>query len=78
MASDSRVLIDEVVLPETNVPWQSAMADLAMMILLGGRERTQKQWAALAEQAGLRIAYIHAYNDPVSFHSVIVLELDHA
>lgn len=77
MASDSRVLIDEVVLPETNVPWQTALADLAMMILLGGRERTQKQWAALAEQAGLQIAYIHAYNDPVAFHSVIVLELGH-
>ncbi|OJI97340.1 hypothetical protein ASPVEDRAFT_49365 [Aspergillus versicolor CBS 583.65] len=77
MASDSQVLIDEVVLPETNVPWQTAMADLAMMILLGGRERTQKQWAALAEQSGLRIAYIHAYNDPVAFHSVVVLELDH-
>ncbi|KAL4781992.1 S-adenosyl-L-methionine-dependent methyltransferase [Aspergillus varians] len=76
MASDSRILINEVILPETSVPWQSAMADLAVMILLGGRERTRTQWATLAEQSGLQIAHIHEYNDFVTFHSVLVLEID--
>ncbi|KAL4809458.1 O-methyltransferase-domain-containing protein [Aspergillus unguis] len=77
MAKDSRILIDDAVVPETNAPWQPALADLAMMIMMGGKERTRTQWAMLAEQAGLRIAHIHQYsNDLVNFHSVVVLALN--
>ncbi|KAL4873660.1 hypothetical protein BDV12DRAFT_207505 [Aspergillus spectabilis] len=76
MASDSRILIDEMVLPDTNVPWQSAMADLSMMITLAGKERSKAQWAILAKQSGLQIAHIHNYEDAVTFNSVIVLEID--
>ncbi|KAL4886398.1 O-methyltransferase-domain-containing protein [Aspergillus karnatakaensis] len=74
MASDSRILIDEKVLPDTNVPWQSAMADLSMMVTMAGKERSEAQWAMLAAQSGLRIAYMHGYEDSTIFNSVIVLE----
>lgn len=61
---------------ETDVSWRPALADLAMMTLMGGKERTRTQWAMLAEQSGLRIAQIHEYsNDLVNFHSVVVLEM---
>ncbi|KAL3480412.1 S-adenosyl-L-methionine-dependent methyltransferase [Aspergillus californicus] len=76
MASDSQLLIDELILPDNNVPWQSAMVDMSMMTMLGGKERTKGQWAKLAEQSGLRIAQIHKYNDFAVFHSVIVMELE--
>ncbi|KAL4989304.1 O-methyltransferase-domain-containing protein [Aspergillus falconensis] len=75
MVSDSRILINEIIVPETNVPWQTALADISVMVLLGGRERTRTQWATLAERSGLRISHVHGYNT-VTLESVLVLELD--
>ncbi|KAF7596441.1 hypothetical protein BBP40_001748 [Aspergillus hancockii] len=75
MASDSQLLIDEMVLPETNVPWQAAMADLSLMALLGGKERSKKQWEVLAEMSGLRVVKIHAYDTSTTF-SVVVMGLE--
>ncbi|KAL4964567.1 O-methyltransferase-domain-containing protein [Aspergillus stella-maris] len=71
MTQGSRILIDEVAVPEKNVPWQSAMADLSMMVLLGGRERTREQWAMLTQKSSLQITEIHEYNE------IQVFELGH-
>lgn len=60
MSPDSRVLIDDAVLPDTGANWQSALADLAMMTF-AGKERTKHQWESLAESAGLRVEQIHTY-----------------
>ncbi|KGO45702.1 Winged helix-turn-helix transcription repressor DNA-binding [Penicillium expansum] len=60
MSPNSRVLIDDAILPDTGANWQSALADLAMMTF-AGKERTKKQWEALAESAGLRVEQIHTY-----------------
>ncbi|KAJ5885429.1 Winged helix-turn-helix transcription repressor DNA-binding [Penicillium taxi] len=60
MGTDSRILIDETVLPETGAHLQSTMADIAMMTF-GGKERTESQWSALAEISGLKIEQIHTY-----------------
>ncbi|CAI7653261.1 unnamed protein product [Penicillium glandicola] len=60
MAPDSRILIDETVLPDTGANWQSTIADLAMM-MFAGKERTKHQWDSLAESAGLRVEQIHSY-----------------
>ncbi|PLB48528.1 putative O-methyltransferase [Aspergillus steynii IBT 23096] len=73
MASDSRILIDETVLPDTNVSWQAVMADLYMMFMMAGKERSEKQWRALADSAGLRVVYIHVH-DLSSHSAVLVLE----
>ncbi|KAI4668844.1 uncharacterized protein J4E78_002672 [Alternaria triticimaculans] len=70
MGPKSRILIDEVVLPETKVPWQVAMMDLAMMASLGGIERSKEDWMKLLGSAGLKIADVHCY-DEVRYHSVI-------
>ncbi|KAH6858961.1 S-adenosyl-L-methionine-dependent methyltransferase [Alternaria rosae] len=70
MGSESRILIDEVVLPETKVPWQVAMMDIAMMASLGGIERSREDWTKLLESAGLKIADVHRYDD-VRYHTVI-------
>ncbi|KAJ5997257.1 hypothetical protein N7499_006437 [Penicillium canescens] len=60
MGADSRILIDDVVMPETGANWQATMADLSMMIL-AGRERTQRQYEKLAKCAGLRVEGVHSY-----------------
>lgn len=71
LSSDSRIVIDEVVLPDTNVPWQCAFMDLTMSASLGGRERSRDEWETLLSHAGLRIEEVHTYDD-VRRHSVIV------
>ncbi|KAL3444472.1 S-adenosyl-L-methionine-dependent methyltransferase [Aspergillus insuetus] len=76
MASDSKILIDEIVLPGSKIPWQSAMADLMMMITLGGKERSKEQWIWLVEQSGLQVEHIHKYDGASTFNSVVVLGLD--
>jgi demethylsterigmatocystin 6-O-methyltransferase len=70
MGPESRILIDEVVLPETKVPWQVAMMDLAMMAALGGIERSREDWESLLGRAGLKMLDVHRYDD-VRFHCVI-------
>lgn len=72
MSSDSRILIDEVVLPDTGAHWQGTMADITMMINLGGKERTVHQWKSLADSAGLRVEEIHTYISS-SYTSIVVL-----
>lgn len=71
LSSESRILIDEVVLPDTNVPWQCAFMNLTMSSSLGGCERSRDEWDSLLNRAGLRIEEVHAYDD-VRRHSVIV------
>ncbi|KAL2131432.1 hypothetical protein VTI74DRAFT_5122 [Chaetomium olivicolor] len=62
MGPDSRIIIDELVMPEMGVPWQSAYLDLLMMNTLGGVERTKPEWEALLHQAGLKILEIYQYD----------------
>lgn len=73
MGKESRILIDEVVLPDANVHWHAAMQDISMGILLGGKERSRAQWEKLVGQAGLKITELHTY-DTSLYHSIIVLE----
>ncbi len=73
MGPDSRILLDEVVLPNANAPWQATMQDISMGILFGGKERTQQQWEVLAAQAHLKVVQIHNYQIS-SCNSIIVLE----
>jgi demethylsterigmatocystin 6-O-methyltransferase len=72
MDADSRILIDDVVLPDTGANWQTTMADISMMIALGGKERTVKQWNSLADSVGLRVEHIHPYT-AATYTSVVVL-----
>lgn len=56
MAPDSRILISDMALPEP-VTLQDAHAvwlDL-MMLTIGGKERTMKDWESLVKSAGLRL-----------------------
>lgn len=61
MSKDSMILIDEMVLPNSNVHWQATRIDLTLMASLASVERTKAQWQALLDQAGLEIVNIYTY-----------------
>lgn len=71
LTSESRIVIDEVVMPDTKVPWQCAFMDLTMSSSLGGRERSRDEWDILLSSAGLQIEEVHTYDNVVK-HSVII------
>ena len=54
----SRILIDDMVLPDIGVSPKGALMDLSMMALETGAERTSQQWYNLLESVGLRIENI--------------------
>ncbi|KAF2818954.1 S-adenosyl-L-methionine-dependent methyltransferase [Ophiobolus disseminans] len=74
MSPDSLILIDEVVLPDTKVPWQVSAMVLSMMACLGGTERSKADWEKLLDKAGLKIAHVHQYDD-VKFHGIVTAVL---
>jgi SAM-dependent methyltransferase len=55
MKKDATVLLLEAVLPEHGSPSPAAMADVNMMVMLTGRERTEEQYRALLSSADLRL-----------------------
>ncbi|KAI1178298.1 S-adenosyl-L-methionine-dependent methyltransferase [Nemania sp. FL0916] len=59
--SESQILIDEMVLPNSGVPWEASTIDLTIMASLGARERTVAEWHALLDAAGLKVLRIDTY-----------------
>ncbi|HND34511.1 MAG TPA: methyltransferase, partial [Myxococcota bacterium] len=54
---EARLLILEAVLPErVTAPSPVLESDLAMLVLLGGQERSEAEFAALLQAAGLRLS----------------------
>jgi hypothetical protein len=69
LQADGRLLICEMILPESNEPHPAWWSDLGMMVVLGGRERTLGQYRSLLRLAGLQISNVTPLAD--SFFSVI-------
>jgi O-methyltransferase domain len=55
----ARLLIAETVVPLGNEPEGAKWLDLLMLVLAGGRERTEPEWRALLERAGLEPVRVH-------------------
>ena len=51
----SRILINELVLPEVGGTEYEAFIDLSMMVLETGQERTKREWEVLFGEAGVRL-----------------------
>jgi O-methyltransferase domain/Dimerisation domain len=54
MANGGRVLIIEAVLPTGNEPHPGKVGDLQMLVITGGRERTEAEYRALLTTSGFR------------------------
>ncbi|KAI0844632.1 putative O-methyltransferase [Daldinia vernicosa] len=51
----SKLLLHEMIIPEKGASTFHAMLDLTMMVANAGMERTESQWRALLENAGLQV-----------------------
>lgn len=58
--ANGKLLILEWVLPEGDTPHVAKVVDINMMMLMGGEERTGKQYGRLLEKAGFRMTRIIA------------------
>jgi hypothetical protein len=55
----ARVLLVEAVVEEDDsIPSMSKVMDLNMLVMTGGKERTEKEYAALFEQSGFRLTRV--------------------
>ncbi|KTD63362.1 methyltransferase [Legionella spiritensis] len=59
MPSDATLLIAEQVMPESDFPHPNKTMDIVMMALLGGRQRTLKEWQKQIEPSGF--TYLNHY-----------------
>jgi hypothetical protein len=55
---DGRLILLEGVVPSDNTPHLSKLIDLEMMMLPGGRERTEQEFAALFARAGFTLTRV--------------------
>ncbi|WP_435852342.1 methyltransferase [Streptomyces platensis] len=55
LPAHGRLLILEQVIPEGNEPHPAKLLDLHMLVLLGGRERTETDWRSLLTDSGFRL-----------------------
>ena len=55
---DGRLIIVDSVVPETSEPHFSKIIDLEMLLMPGGRERTESEWRELFAKAGFEISRI--------------------
>ncbi|MGH3867587.1 MAG: methyltransferase [Pseudonocardiaceae bacterium] len=58
MAETACVLVVDLVLPEDGQPSAGKLEDLGMLVLTGGRERTEAEYRALFGRAGFRLTRI--------------------
>ncbi len=58
MKPDARLLIVEMVLPAGDAPHPGKMLDLTMLVMPGGQERTEAEYAALLDKAGFRLTRV--------------------
>ena len=72
MGPESMLLVNETVMPESEVPAYSALADMAMMAGFSSLERTQAQYMALLEEAGFTVVRIWTPRDPQPGSSTLI------
>jgi len=66
MNPGGRLLIVEMVLPHGDAPHPGKILDMVMLVLVGGQERTEDEYARLLEKAGFRLSRIVGTQSPVS------------
>ena len=54
----SKILLNEIVLPDQKCPADFAAADINMMSVLSGLERNRSHWIELVESVGLEVVAV--------------------
>jgi len=73
MGPSSVILIDDMILPTRGVHWRATQIDLTMMTSLAAMERTENQWVAMLDKAGLKIIKMVVYNKDLHDTIIVVL-----
>ena len=71
MRSHGRVLVVECVVPDGSEPSFSKLLDLNMLVMTGGRERTQSEFVQLLSASGLKLRRIIPTASPLSIIEAI-------
>ncbi len=58
MSENSKLLLIETMIPQGNEPALGKLTDLNMLVLVGGLERTEKQFEQLFKLADLKLTNI--------------------
>ena len=66
MPQDGRLLIVESVIPSGNEEFAGKLLDLVMLLIPGGKERTEVEYRSLLEQAGFELTRIVATKTELS------------
>jgi len=66
MGPDARLIVVDCVVPETNEPHFSKFIDLNMLVMTGGKERTEREFAELFEAAGFKLLQVIPTDQPTS------------
>ena len=71
MQPNSKLILVDCVVPETDEPHFSKFIDLNMLVMTGGKERTEKEFAQLLEAAGFKLLRVISTDMP---HSIVEAE----
>jgi hypothetical protein len=73
MSPHGRLLLIEMVLPAGDTPHPGKLLDMVMLMVPGGRERTETEYAALLDKAGLRLTRVTPTASPVSIVEAVAV-----
>jgi len=71
MQPNSKLILVDCVVPETDEPHFSKFIDLNMLVMTGGKERTEKEFAQILEAAGFKLLRVISTDMP---HSIVEAE----
>jgi demethylsterigmatocystin 6-O-methyltransferase len=71
MAPESKLLIDEMVIPMKGAPRIAMQTDMVMLLACTAEERSEGRWKELLSAAGFKIDEIYTYQEEIS-NSIIV------
>jgi hypothetical protein len=66
MNEKGRVLVADSVIPPGNDPDRGKLADVQMLVITGGRERSKQEFAKVFREAGLKLTRIVPTKCPLS------------
>ena len=66
LPENGKLILIEAVVPANNEPHFSKFIDLNMLVMTGGRERTEEEFRALYKEAGFRLTRIVPTDSPFS------------
>ena len=66
LSPGGKLLLVEMVIPPDNQPSPAQAMDLNMLVMLGGRERTEEEYQRLLQEAGFRLERVIPTHSPFS------------